>query len=285
MIELHKDKTAAVHHEDIEQAVVPTTATCKLYDAAGGLVQSAVVTLPTVSTTTAAGTTASALTLASATGVVVGHAYRLDYYGQVYVVRVVKVSGSVVTLSATLPEAPPDGSTFRALRMSATLTAVGSVKPNMQLRFEFDDGSTYRQHQEVADAVRWPFEDVVSARDVAEALSQYGATKSDRYCEDVAAAVNARIKAHLRATNRRPDLVADPTAFEIAGRSGIDWSLAERNVLPLGDDPVEMRMRLRDAFRADMALVIEGLTFYDGDDDGKLDEDAKAPIGVVRIRR
>ena len=285
MIELHKDKTRAVSAEDVEQAVVPTTATCKLYDAAGALEQTAAVTLPTVNTTTAAGTTAAALTLASATGVAVGHAYRLEYYGQVHVVRVVKISGSVATMAAALPEAPPNGSAVKGLRMTATLAAVGAVKPNMQLRWEFDDGSTYRQHQEIADAVRWPFEDVVAARDVAEALAQYGATKSDRYCEDVAGAVNARIKAHLRATNRRPDLVADPTAFEIAGRSGIDWSLAERNVLPLGDDPIEMRLRLRDAFRADMSLVIDGLTFFDGDDDGELQEDTQAPIGVVRIRR
>ena len=285
MLELHKDKTKAVFHEDADQAIVPVAATCKLYSAAGAELQSATVTISAVGTTTAAGTTASILTLTSAAGVIAGAAYRLTFYGNTYVVVPVKINGSAVTLRETLPESPPDGSAFAGLRMTATLAAVGSVKPNCMLRWEFDDGTTYRQHQEIADAVRWPFEDVASSADVANALAGYGTTKSDSFCEDVAKATNSRIRTHLRATGRRPDLIADPTAFEVAVRSGIDWCLAERNVLPLGDDPTETRSRLRAAFMADMSLTLDGLTFFDNDDDGELDPEAKATIGVVRILR
>ena len=194
MLELHKDKTKAVFHEDADQAIVPVAATCKLYSAAGAELQSATVTISAVGTTTAAGTTASILTLTSAAGVIAGAAYRLTFYGNTYVVVPVKINGSAVTLRETLPEAPPDGSAFAGLRMTATLAAVGSVKPNCMLRWEFDDGTTYRQHQEIADAVRWPFEDVASSADVANALAGYGTTKSDSFCEDVAKATNSRIR-------------------------------------------------------------------------------------------
>lgn len=285
MIELHKDKAAVLKHTDVEQAIIPTTATVALVDAADSTIEAPVVTLPTASTTVAAGSTDEILNVVSAAGLVVGEPLQLVDAGNTYVVVPSRIVALAVTLREALPITPAVGATVKALTMSATFAAVGSVKPNSMIRWQFDDGTTYRQHQEIVDVVRWPFEAVVSAADVARQLALVGTSKSDLFCEDVADAVNNRIRAYLRATGRRPDLVADPTAFELAGRAGVDMALAERAVVSFGDDPIETRQRLRDAFRADMQLVIDGLSFVDSNDDGKLDPDARAFMGVTRIRR
>jgi hypothetical protein len=285
VLELHYNKAAAVSFADTSDAVVPTTATLTLRKADDSVLQTPNVTLPTVSTTTAAGTTAQALELASATGVTVGDPYRLDMYGQVHVVYVDKLDGTTATLREALPEAPPNGSTFKGLKMTATLTADGTPRANAMLRWEYDDGATYKQAQQVVDLVRWPFGDVIKAPDVAERLATMGSSESDVWCERVAGLANARIRAYLRSGGRRPDLIADRGAFETAGGYAMDLVLAERGVFASAEDPLDTRERLRDAFSAEMNLVLSGCTYYDSDDDGDLSPSERPTMGTSRIIR
>lgn len=285
MLELHYNKAAAVRFADTSDAVVPTTATCKLYQANDSLLQTITVSLPTVSTTTAAGSTAEVVELADATGVTVGDPYRLEMYGQVHVVTVDKVDGTSCTLREALPEAPPNGSTFKGLTMSGTMTAVGTAQANAMLRWEYDNGTDYKQAQQVVDLVRWPFGDVIKASSVAERLATMGTVQSDVWCERVAELANARIRAYLRSGGRRPDLIADRGAFETAGGYAMDLVLAERGVFVSAEDPLDTRERLRDAFAAEMNLVLSGCTYYDADDDGDLSPATRPTMGTSRIIR
>ena len=285
MLELHYNKAAPVSYADLADAIVPTTATLTLRKADDSVIETISVTLPTVSTTLDTGSTAQVLELVSSTGVAVGDPYRLDMYGQAHVVTVSRLDGTSATLREALPEAPPAGATFKGLKMTATVAAVGTAQANAMLRWEFDNGTDYRQAQQVVDLVRWPFGDVVTPSDVVERLASMGVDRSDLWCERVADAVNTRIRAYLRSSGRRPDLIADHGDFKIGASYALDLVLAEHNVLVSSDDVLDTRERLRDAFSAEMNLVLSGCTYYDADDDGDLDPTPRATLGTSRIVR
>ena len=285
MIELHYNMNAAVTYADTDQAIVPTTATLKLHAPDDAELASIVVTLPTVNTTITGTTYADRFALASTTGVAVGDPYRVEYYGQRFVVFVAKIDGSTVYLREALPEAPPASSTFKGLKMSATVPAQGTPRANAMLRWQFDDGATYQQAQQVVDFVRWPFGALVSAADVVERLAAMGVDRGDSWCERAAAAANMRVKTYLRSTGRRPDLIADSGDFAIAAGYAVDLVLAERGVMVATEDPIDTRDRLRDGFEAEMSIVLRGVTYYDSDDDGKLEADPLPPLGTSRIVR
>jgi len=285
MIEIHYNKAAGVSYADTDQGIVPTTAVVTLRSADDSQLAAPVVSLPTVNTTTAGSPKADQFTVASATGITVGDPYRVDFYGQRHVVFVSKVDGSTVYLRESLPEAPPSGAAFKGLKMTATIAAQGTPRANAMLRWEFDDGSTYAQAQQVVDLVRWPFGALVTVADVVERLASMGVDRSDVWCERAADAANMRVRTYLRSGGRRPDLIADAGDFAIAAGYAVDLVLAERGVLVSAEDPMDTRERLRDGFEAEMSVVLRGVTYYDADDDGKLDEETLAPLGTSRIVR
>ena len=285
MQELHYNKAATVYHADTEQGVVPTTATVTLRSADDAQLAAPVVSLPTVNTTVHGNHHADRFDVVSAAGVTVGDPYRLEFYGQRFVVYVSKLDGDTVYLRESLPETPPNGSTFKGLKMSATIPAQGTPRANALLRWEFDDGSTYRQAQEVVDLVRWPFGALVTAAYVVERLASMGVDRSDVWCERAAHAANMRVRTYLRSGGRRPDLIADAGDFAIAAGYAVDLVLAERGVLVASEDPMDTRERLRDGFEAEMSIVLRGVTYYDADDDGKLEEDPLPALGTSRIIR
>ena len=94
-----------------------------------------------------------------------------------------------------------------------------------------------------------------------------------------------RVRTYLRSGGRRPDLIADAGDFAIAAGYAVDLVLAERGVLVASEDPMDTRERLRDGFEAEMSIVLRGVTYYDSDDDGKLDEEQLPALGTSRIVR
>lgn len=285
MLELHYNKAAVVRYADTEQAIVPTTAAVTLHAPDDAQLAAPVVTVSAVSTTCTSASHADHVHLADTTGVTVGDPYRLQFYGQTFVVVVAKISGSQVYLRESLPEAPPNGASFDGLMMTATIPAQGTPRANCMLRWTFDDGATYRQAQQVVDLVRWPFGQIVTAGDVVERLASMGVDRGDVWCERAAAAANIRVRTYLRSTGRRPDLIADAGDFQIAAGYALDLVLAERGVMVSTEDPMDTRERLRDGFEAEMGLVLRGVTYYDDDDDGKLDEQQLPQLGTSRIIR
>ena len=65
----------------------------------------------------------------------------------------------------------------------------------------------------------------------------------------------------------------------------MDLVLAERGVFVSAEDPLDTRERLRDAFAAEMNLVLAGCTYYDADDDGDLSPSERPTMGTSRIIR
>jgi len=281
--ELIFDATTAVSHADAT-GIVPTSATVTLYDPDGNAVEAPAVTKPTLSTTTTAGTTAASLILASVTGILRGDLLKITSDGIDYVVEVNNVFAAtkVVTLIAALPAAPANGSMVKALRMTATLAAVGSagIKANYRISWVYTDGTNARTVGIAASVVRWPWVTPCNASDVREILNDMKAgSRSDTFCSEVADKSDQKIRAKILLTMRRPELYVSAQLFADAGRAAIRYELAQRGICFAGQSIYDAQTALRYAFDDQMTSVITGLTAYDSNSDGKITGSEVRPIG------
>jgi hypothetical protein len=283
-LELTYDSSSAVSYSDPE-GVVPTSATVTLTKPDGSSVESPVVTKPTLSTTVAAGSTASSLVLAAVTGIVPGNLLRITTAGIVYVVEAKTINGTTKTVALLnpMPVAPTTGDAVKALKMTATLAAVGStgIGSNYRLTWRYDDGTTYRQAGIPVAVVRWPWTNPCSAQDVREIAAELGAGSwSETRCDDVAARVADKIRGRIQQTGRRPALYLSSEVFADVARAGIRYELAQRGVC-LGGQVYEAQRELRFAFDDQLTQVITGLAAYDSDADGKISAAEAKPMAFT----
>lgn len=172
-LELTFDSATAVSHFDVD-GIVPTSATCSLTKANGSVVESSVVTLPSLSTTVQTGSTASVLILGSVTGLARGDHFRVTSAGQDYVVQAMAINATtkVIDLTVALPVTPVAADVVRSLKMTATLAAVGlaGIGGSYRLVWSYTDSTNTRQVGYPATVVRWPWVSPCSASAVAEML-------------------------------------------------------------------------------------------------------------------
>lgn len=277
-VELTADSDTTVF---LDGDIVASTATLSLVDPNGSTLQTPVVTLPSVSTTTASGTTATVLTLASVAGISPGDKLIITSDGVAYVVEaaVVDAAAKTVTLTSGLPVVPDEGSPVKSVRMTATVTAPGSsaIGANYRLSWEFDDGETFRTVGQPASVVRWPWTAPCSASDVRDVVAELnGGNRSNQWCQDVADRVDDRIKGAIARTGRRPWLYLASLVFSDVARTGIRLELAQRGIC-FGQQPYEAQRELRFAFDDSLASVITGLAAYDANGDGQIDSSEATP--------
>lgn len=283
-LELLYDRAQVVAHADPD-GLVPTTATVVLRRADGTQLQSPVVTKPSASTTVAAGTTALALVVASAAGLVVGQPLAVTSDGVTYVVTPVRIDGTTVHLAAALPVVPDTGSPVKALRMAATITAVGLAELGAGLQLEWRYSSATQDGYATTEVavVRWLWQPVLSGADVAELLATtYQTTRSDDFCKGVADRVNAKIRNAIEQTGRRPYLYVAPGAFAEVAQVGARWVLADQGIGLVGDLASLVR-EYRFAFNDEMAKVVASLKGYDKDNDGKI-TDRRNVLAIPMVR-
>lgn len=283
-IELKYDASTTVTHADAE-GVVPTSATCTVRKPDGTTLSTAVVTLPTASTTTAAGTSATALVLTSAIGFAVGTPIAVTSDGVVYCARIARLDGTTAHLQDALPLAVDNGSTVQALTMSASIAAPGvaEIGAGFSIVWAYASATQSRTVSYQAAVVRWPWSSPVSGADVRSVLANtFQERKSEAFCDRVAGVVNDRIRSAILRTGRRPWLYLSPLVFDEAARQGIRYALAEEGVYP-GGDAISAIRELRFAFDDAVAQSLTAAA-YDSNAQGGIDNPTPAVGGLYTIQ-
>lgn len=271
-LELQYDASTAVSHEDAD-GIVATSCTVTLTAPNGSVLQSPTVTLPSLSTTCAAGTTATSLVLASVAGIARGDHLRVTTAGLDYVVEVSTVNGTTKTvgLAAGLPVTPIAADPVKSLKMMASLDAVGAAGSNYRLAWVYTDGTNHKQAGYPVAVVRWPWVSPCGPSDVREIVAELGGgVRSEAWLIDVCAKVDSKIQGRIAQTGRRPYLYLSSAVFSDVARAGIRYELAQRG-LALGGQPYEAQRELRFAFDDQLATVITGLAAYDANGNGAID--------------
>jgi len=238
-LEVHYSTALAVYHEPGD-GLVATTASAVLRDPDGATLETLTVTAPSVSTTISSVTDQATLVLASASGVTVGHRYQIVSDGVTHLATVTRVDGSTVHLAAALPDSPDTSSTFKAVRMTASIAAPGTTKigSNYRLEWLYDDGTTEGFGSDVVHIVRWkwnaPIHGSAVLQYVARQFPSLSRKRSQWYFDDIARRANERIRATVQATGRRPNLYGSPNVFEAAGLEAARLELAKDGILPAG---------------------------------------------------
>lgn len=270
-VDLLYDVSTPVYYEDAA-GMVPTSATLTVSKRDGTALAAPTVTLPSVSAAVQTSSTASAIILDDATGFAVGQAYKVVSDGVTYVFRCARINGATLYPVAALPQVPDTGSTVSALRMTATVAAVGeaNVGGGLTLRWEYSDGTTTRQHAEEATAVRWLWQTPVTPTEIREYVAQAfpSASRESQFYADIADRANGWIRSRIEATGKRPSLYGSSAAFRECGRLASQLYLAERGFIPRGMDPQTYYRDLSFRANEELRTQIAGLRNYDEDGDG-----------------
>lgn len=259
-----------------------TTATLAVVNPSGATIQSPTVTLPSVSTTIAAGTTSTVLTLTAVTGIASGTRLLVVSDGVTYActAAVVDAVAKTASLVTGLPVTPDTGAPVYGATLTATVTAPGSaaIGGNYRLVWTYSTATTTRTITAPASVVRWPFRAPCTAEDVRDIVTQIGGgARSNAWCADVADTVTRRIRGKLEQTGRRPWLYLSAAVFADAARQGIRYELAQRGIA-LGGQIYEAQRELRFAAEDTLATVITSLAGYDKNADGTIDADEARPM-------
>lgn len=280
-LEVHYNTALPVWHEP-DDGVLATTASAVFRDAAGNTVETLSVTVPTAgSRTVAAGTTIDAIEVSSATGVTVGHKWRVVSDGVTQVFTVARVDGTTVYPLDPLAQVPDTGSAFEPLRMTATIAAPGTSKIGTDYRLEwlYDDGTNEGFAADVVHVVRWKWSNPVSGARIRRHIAHsYPATVDSReayYWQTIADEANEEIRKLVEATGRRAHLYGSPDCFERAGYLCAKYLLAGEGIVPAGSNPGLFLLQMEAAWQKEAGEVLSSLKMYDKNDDGEIDADEK----------
>lgn len=287
--ELYFDGSTPLRHAD-SSGLLPTSATCELVSPAGAAAQSPTVTLPSFSTTTAAGSTATALVLTSVSGLVVGELVRVVSDGVVGVREVTRIDGTTVHLAQALVAAPDTGSAVAALTCRATITAPGSsaVGADWRIRWTLTDAAGRVERSAVpAMVVRWPWpSEFPTHRDVQEQLTNLGQRPRDEaFLRMIAQRAGDAVRSEIIASGARPSMWLATEVWRPALIAAIRYELANVGIHLGGDSYTAMR-ELRFAFGDQVAKTMNAAQARDRNLDGAFDASERKWAGnVIRVRR
>jgi len=260
--------------------LVATTATLSAVKPDGVELEAPAVTISAISTTIAAGTTKTVLTLAAITGIAPGSPLIVTSDGVAYACEaaVVDAAAKTVDLRVGLPVVPDTGAAVKGALLTATVAAPGvaNIGPNFRLRWSYDDGATYRVVTVPAAVVRQAWTSPINAADVRDVLAEMGTSRSDQWCAAVASRVDDMVRARLVETNRRPWMYLSSAAFRRCSLAGIRFELAQRGMAH-GGQVYEAQRELRFSFDDALASAIGGI-IYDADGDGVIDASETKPM-------
>jgi hypothetical protein len=289
-IECRFNQPKAVYLEPTIDAIVSTAATVEIYTVDGSLDQALTVTLPAASATVLAGSTNLSLVVASASGFVVGSRLRVDTQGTTQTPKISRISGSTIYLASSLGVAPEVGDAVRALRITATIPAMGEGKLGCDYRLEwsYSDGSAQGYVSQLFNVVRWPFVNPIDAETVAAVLAeQFEDRRTDEFIDRVVERVHDKLNNKLAATGHRAHLFPDPSRFREPARTAIRLILAESGYIPTAATASEYIRALRFEFDDLCEESIRSIaTPYDKDGDGALsDSERNQHWRTMRVRR
>jgi hypothetical protein len=290
-LEVHYATALPVYVED-PNGIVPTSASAVFRDSLGDTVETLAVVLPSVSTTISSVTNGTTYVVASATGLLVGNRYQVVSDGVLSVVTIVRIDGTNVHINAALPTQPDAGSTFKAIRVTASIAAPGesAIGPNYRLEWLYSDGTLEGFGSSVVNVVRWKWDAPVTAATVrqyiAGAFPSSSRTRDGWFHMEVARKACDRIRADVETNNRRPYLFGASDAFEAAGAEAMRWELAKSGMLPAGAPPGLFEQDRESAYALEFNKVMSSLEMYDRDDNGKIDsEEAAGSFWSISLSR
>ena len=275
-IEVHIDTALPVFHEPPD-GLLATTATAVLYKASSTALETLTVTLPTAgSATISGGSTADALIVSSASGMTVGHKWRVTSDGVRYVFTIARVDGTTIYPLESLPLVPDTGSAIEPIRMTATIAAPGESElgDNLRLEWLYDDGSVEGFGSDAVSIVRWKWNTPITAARIRQHLAYaFPATiksRSGLYWQRIASEASDRIRSDLLSTGRRAHLYGDPDVFRDAGLACARWLLSMEGITPAGSNPGIYLEQMRADYDRELARAISSLNSYDADGDGAI---------------
>lgn len=277
-VELQFDATTPVA---LVASLVTSTATLSVVKPDGTELSAPTVTRASasISTTIAAGTTKTVLTLDSVAGIGAGTPLLVTSDGVTYACEaaVVDATAKTVALRTGLPVIPDTGAAVKGAKLTASVTAPGvaNVGPNFRLRWTYSDGSETRTVSQSATVVRQAWTAAANAADVRDVLAEMGDSRSDRWCAEVAERVDENIRGRLAETGRRPWAFISSAPFRRCALLGIRYELSQRGIAH-GGQIYEAQRELRFAFDDALAGVIGSLS-YDTDQDGAIDASEAKP--------
>lgn len=284
-VEIQYDASTAV---SFRADLVATSASLAVVKPDGTTQETAVVVLPTVSTTVGAGTTATVLTLAAVTSIVPGMVLQVTSDGVVYECEaaVIDAAAKTVALVVGLPVVPDTGGTVKAVGLTSTIAAPGAanIGSNWRLVWTYSDGTTTKIESEAAAVVRQRWVSPIGADDVRGILAEMNTARSEQWNADVASKVDDEMRATVESIGKRPWAYLSPAVFVTAARRGIRYELAQRGIAHGGDIYAAQR-ELRFAFDDALSSVITGLA-YDSNADGAIDaNEARSMFSTIQAIR
>lgn len=271
-VELQFDATTPV---ELVADLVASSATLSVVKPDGTELEAPRVTraAATLSTTVAAGTTKTVLTLDSVAGISPATPLIVTSNGVAYSCEaaVVDTAAKTVALRTGLPVTPAVADTVDGAKLTASVAApgVGEIGPDFRLRWTYSDGTTTKTVSQAATVVRQAWTAAAAGADVRDILAEMGDSRSERWCAEVASRVDENIRGRLAETGRRPWAFISSAPFRRCALVGIRYELSQRGIAH-GGQIYEAQRELRFAFDDALAGVIGSLS-YDSDQDGAID--------------
>jgi len=284
--EVRKGASATVIVEPPERYSSPTATAASRTGASLG---APAATLDAVDTTVAGATDGDTLTVAAAAGITPGRRYVVTSAEWTAIARVRSVDGTTVEFVDPLPGTPGAGDTFRGIDITVALTATQTAAIGEANLLVVQDGGSDAQTVVAVDVVQHPYQPPLTAADVRAYLARL--LPGDRRVNDaiwqarVAAVINERLRARLRAADRYANRYWDSRAFGESAQVMLRVVLGEEHgVYPRVSDPEDYLRSQRFELADRIGDLIRG-TPYDADDDGQIDDDELPSPTTIFVTR
>jgi len=240
----------------------------------------------------AVGSSPDVLTVASATGIVVGREY---WYGSVAAgwsgkVRVAEISGKVVRLDAAPPGLPAYGDTFKGLQYTASIdgTYLAQRGRNFRVDWRVTTSGVQRGYRQVVHIVAMQFRAPCTPDDAKRIAMQ--SHKAWAHAEPfgtwlrVSEDANELVRKLLSKNEDYPHWIGDQDAFRAAGEIACRIVLASMGRVPSGFDgasyEADQLSRLNNAVREAIAGV-----WVDRDESDSATDDETSGVHNIAIER
>ncbi len=285
-VELQVGRACKVQHADMD-GLAPTTATCKLLHADGSLVCTPTVTRSTFQTTVLPGSTNEEIRVVDPSGLRVDEPVVLFIGGE----RVVLVPAVVMPYGfqpiGGVQGAVPSGTKVKSLAMFVTVPSqpIEALGDNLQLVFDYNDGTHDGTAVFDVQVVRWQWQPVMTAADVQTLLSTtYKATRAIEFCRMVAERVDDKIRGAVEQTGRRPYLYISSRSFAEVAQTAARWVLADMGI-GATHDVANLIREYRFAFGDEISRILAGMKGYDANNDGMLKPNERRNTLSIRMVR
>lgn len=268
---------------ELYPATRPASATLTCHKPDGStLVASTAASVDATSLTVSVVTSQTKLTMASASGLVVGRRYWLDTTnGPGCAVEVAEVDAPTRVVTLVDPPADPVevGDSLVGLRCSFQLTAENTAHRDTHYRADWlvtpEDGSDVQAYTTPFHVVRMAFRPPCSAESVKRLLAYQWPSSVGRYTTEglrnIADTASRQVLQIIEGTGRYAHLFGDQDAFQSAGVIAARLALADDGLLPGGGvELLEYQTQLRAQLREECKIAANALQWHDRGDDGSV---------------